>query len=883
MTTTSGGTRRNRSGSSARLQGIAAKEAVLKFLASPSDEIPNISDRLIERNLRAVAVTSEGASPADKAVLVRQLVGHFLGQSDDDEITVPGDGGWPDIETWGQFGMSARRVSRGMAVRSLPWTPTWLDSPRDRSVDIEAARADMRNRSPEVDGDPFLTGLKVPGYRSTSQKTAIRAALMAPPGSTLLVTLPTGDGKSLVYLSVARFGYKESPGPDGVTIVVVPTIALAIDQRHAAIEHGLLDKPRAFLGGDPNGTNDQIIEGIRNGTQGLVFAAPESVDGRLRVPLEQAARAGNLKALVIDEAHLVHAWGANFRPSFQVLSGIRKSFLALSPPDKALRTILLSATVTSDALETLRTLFSEQEIESADQTAGMGIVSGARLRPEIEYWAASPSSEDIRGYRVEEALRHLPRPAILYTTRVRDADLWFNRAKTMGFQRVAKMTGLTSTAERDDIIRKWRAGDIDLVIGTSAFGLGISNPHVRTVIHACIPESLDRFYQEVGRSGRDGRTSISMVIPSFEDDRVAQNFARSSLISIDIGFGRWSAMYHHHQSRPLGNQLYRLRVDVPPADDIDRMDMVGEENTKWNQRTLTMLANTGLIELREFESISSSDDDANSNFVKNDEDVEESPEFIRFQTIYVAEPLIDNIETWRSTVEPYRAFLTNSRRQGLQSMNDALKGDRCISRVLAPMYQISAEVTGASSGIRPAKACGGCAHCRRADTPLIFSSSIPLWYPWSIAKDHHSVLDALVDRSKRALVFTPTGGSATRRENRRFHSALSTLIISGVRSWAIDEGAEVDINMMLENVPWPIAFVESWSEVGELPPGPTVYIGGPESDLTPGIMEPDPTAAPRVFMVPDETPHPERPDRPLKGNYPVTWISLSRLFEKLVT
>ena len=104
-----------------------------------------------------------------------------------------------------------------------------------------------------------------------------------------------------------------------------------------------------------------------------------------------------------------------------------------------------------------------------------------------------------------EALRHVPRPAILYVTRVVDAKAWRDRLEAEGFEHAELVHGETGANERDRILRGWRDGDIDLVVATSAFGLGIDYRHVRAVVHACIPESLDRFYQEVGRGGRDGR------------------------------------------------------------------------------------------------------------------------------------------------------------------------------------------------------------------------------------------------------------------------------------------------------------------------------------------------------------------------------------------
>ncbi len=853
----------------------AAIHKIVKFLGSPIGEVPELDDKLLVRLLSGLADEDLAASAEDRAVLIRQIVTHIYGQSNSHEVVVPASDGWPNKDLWSKFGMTARQVKSGFAVRADPWIPDWLTS-HATSVDLSSSLALVRNKTMTTAGDPFLPALKVSDYRSGAQRTAVRAALTAPAGSTLLVTLPTGEGKSLVYLSVAKLGYENFPGPDGVTLVVVPTVALAIDQKQAAAEHGLVDRPRAFLGGDPDGTNNQIIDSIKNGTQGLVFAAPESVSNRLRGPLEDAAKAGYLKAIIVDEAHLISAWGANFRPEFQVLSGLRRSLINVSPKGREPRTILLSATVTQDAFETMRSLFTDK---SSAETK-FGVVSGARLRPEIEYWAAESSSESIRIKRVEEALHHLPRPAILYTSRVKDAEEWFDRVTALGFRRVAKMTGHTSTSERNDIIDGWRSGRIDLVIGTSAFGLGINNQHVRTVIHACVPESLDRFYQEVGRGGRDGRASISVVIPSHVDHRVSKNLASSPLISVDVGFGRWQSMYHHAETKTLsGNRLYRMRVDVPPADGVGRMDMVGDQNTAWNQRTLAMLANTGLIELRDFE----------STRIEQPEPIELGSagksnipaEYAHFQTIYVRDPRVDDIDTWRQQVETYRSKHSDSFKQNLQAMNNVLSGQQCVSEILAPMYKVSTGISSSGSSIRPTSACGGCTACRRDGTPLIFRQPPIPKHPWTENSKANSILDPIVDKSNRVIVFTSEDDPKSRSVRRRFDETLTRMAVGGVRSWTVYDDRLIDSKAVLSTLNWQVLFIASGSfESGSLPPGPSLWVGKADSVESLAILDAAPPNIPRLLILPERTVHPERPDRRLKGNHPIRWITFKSFIEK---
>src|SRR5687767_15876163 len=98
----------------------------------------------------------------------------------------------------------------------------------------------------------------------------------------------------------------------------------------------------------------------------------------------------------------------------------------------------------------------------------------------------------------------------------------------------------------------------DLIIGTSAYGLGVDQPDVRTIIHACLPETLDRYYQEVGRSGRDGRASIALVCWTGSDRRMARSLANPRLIGEEKGLKRWEAMFRRAES--AGDGRYRVSV-----------------------------------------------------------------------------------------------------------------------------------------------------------------------------------------------------------------------------------------------------------------------------------------------------------------------------------
>jgi superfamily II DNA helicase RecQ len=219
-----------------------------------------------------------------------------------------------------------------------------------------------------------------------------------------------------------------------------------------------------------------------------------------RVPaLYSANKAGLLKYLVVDEAHLTAQWGDSFRPAFQALAGVRRGLLR-DCSGEAFRTILMSATFSPQNIETLDVLFGP--------TDTIQMVSAVHLRPEPRYWAYKARNESEKRSLVLELLNHVPRPFILYVTERRDADIWASLLRQSGnYERIACFTSDTPNAQRKKIIDDWDENGLDGIVATSAFGVGMDKFDIRTIIHATIPESLDRFYQEVGRGGRDGKGS----------------------------------------------------------------------------------------------------------------------------------------------------------------------------------------------------------------------------------------------------------------------------------------------------------------------------------------------------------------------------------------
>ena len=517
-----------------------------------------------------------------------------------------------------------------------------------------------------------------------------------PPGKILIVDLPTGEGKSLVFRAINEVGFASDPSGSrkGLVLVVVPTVTLALDHERSC--RGGAETPLAHIGGQTE-KNNQIKKRIREGSQGLCFASPEAVVGSLRESLIESAARGGLRAFIVDEAHLVDSWGTGFRTEFQLLAGVRRQLITEQLPEFAFRTVMLSATLSDAAKVTLEELFGDGET--------IEVVRGAAVRPEPEYWVADVAREETRAKSVKEAICHLPKPLILYVTTVDDAKQWYAILQNeLGFGRVAKVDGKTKTSTRDKVLSQWADGILDIVVATSAFGLGIDYPHVRAVVHACIPESLDRFYQEVGRTGRDGCVSLSLIIPSDEDFAVAKSLSAKKVITVTRGHQRWDSMFSHADVLPSGHPDYRIRLDVSPGESTEDIDLIGERSVDWNAHVLSLMGRSKLIALT---GIPPTQDKFPHNGV--------------YQDVRVLDDRHLRIDTWEKKVEPKRQEIADANNKSYRLLTEFLRKKSCPSLLLQQLYP---EIV---------PGCTSCAQCR-----LNPSARLPVtlrgerMFPWPI-------------------------------------------------------------------------------------------------------------------------------------------------------
>lgn len=775
----------------------------------------------IERLRKALVDPDRQASGLDLAVLLRQAMSHEHVRrgamvSPAVRVSHPRFDGFAG---WDAVGLRSTDTGEARLVTLQPWKPAWLSGTSD-SVDAFAASETTRREfnSADCKGDPLLAAVGRTSYRSRGQRAAVRAALSTPAGGSLVVALPTGEGKSMIFQLVQTVGFVGADQAEnrGVTLVIVPTVALGVNHEQEAVDVCGLSRPLAFQGGN-DVQNNIIAERIADGTQGLCFASPEAACGRLRDPLRRAAEAGLLRALVIDEAHLVDQWGTGFRTEFQELSGLRRELLSAAAPGQALRTIMLSATLTDSSLETLRSLFgAESNFES---------LAAVQLRPEPDYWIAPSTNEASRTAQVLEALHHVPRPAVLYVTEVAAANAWYARLIDAGFRRVRKLHGKTGRAEREEIVGQWRDGTLDIVVGTSAFGLGIDYGHARSVIHACVPETLDRFYQEVGRGGRDGKAALSLIVPTDKDMGIAERINAQQVISIDRGYHRWSAMFARKTS--LGNGRFAVRIDGRPGTDERDIDMFGDANTDWNLRTVALMARAGILRL------------LGTPYPR----IEQEGDWLEIEII--DDHHLD-LALWQSRVEPVRRVGWLAAKRNLDLMREYLRNDRCPAAILEDLY-------GAN---RVGRTCSRCSRCRSDDTCRLNSVAVgePRG-PWT--EDLHPLVANLLDRDLRLLVSYDPGDLA-RNASRRLGDTLQRLAQARLAKLITMGPQPFDMYRVLKFAEKCAFFVSDLSSLAlsRLPRGPELVMVGEKQMLEPQNLAPR-ADNPRIFLAPIDQPAPD--------------------------
>jgi ATP-dependent DNA helicase RecQ len=348
-----------------------------------------------------------------------------------------------------------------------------------------------------------------PAFRR-GQREACEAAL---DGRDVLVVMPTGSGKSLCYQLPALLR-------DDVTVVVSPLVALMQDQVEALAARGLGDRVALVNAQQDRSANAESLRRAAAGELRLLYVAPE----RFAAPgfLERMADVP-VGLFVVDEAHCVSQWGHDFRPDYFRLAD-------------AARMLGARAIVASTATATPRV--------AQDVAQRLGLRDPLRVatgfdRPNIAFAVARPGPGQKR-VLVAEALKEPDAlPAIVYAgTRAGSEELAAELRAALGVEAAAYHAGLDRD-RRASVQRRFLADELDVICATNAFGMGVDKPNVRTVVHASVPASLEAYYQEAGRAGRDGRPARALLLAENRDKALHVHFIKRD--EIEEGLPGWLA------------------------------------------------------------------------------------------------------------------------------------------------------------------------------------------------------------------------------------------------------------------------------------------------------------------------------------------------------
>lgn len=462
----------------------------------------------------------------------------------------------------------------------------------DGVIDSFAENAFMRgvsNTSSKVVSYNLMTDTNIykrTGYKyfkSMSQKLAVYGALNTPLGYTTLVSLPTGGGKSLITQMLA---YQS----EGLTIVVVPTVSLADDQLIAAkrIKSENIDEEvfsyRSGVEVAP------ILSAIQKCTARLLFISPEALmnNPAFENVINTANKQHYLKNIVIDEAHIVVDWGASFRVDYQCLEAWRRNMILSNP---TIRTVLLSATYESIAISVLKKLFS-------DGNKWIEVRCDA-LRHEPRYMLIREKSFKFKDKKTVELVQKLPHPMIIYVARPDDAERIKKLLAEHGIKNTHTYTGLTNKDQREKLLKQWKANEFEIMIATSAFGVGVDKPDVRTVIHLYIPQNPNAYYQELGRGGRDQLPCLSVMCTYPDDIKIAFQRINKRVMTTEKIVGRWNSMYNNKLSIRSGNIIHINTSIKPNYSAKDEWDdtPVSDTDMNWNIYVLLLFRRYDLIRI----------------------------------------------------------------------------------------------------------------------------------------------------------------------------------------------------------------------------------------------------------------------------------------------
>ncbi len=307
----------------------------------------------------------------------------------------------------------------------------------------------------------------------------------------VVALLPTGGGKSLCFQIPALL-------KDGICIIISPLVALIEDQVKSLQNKGI--KALAITGGISFQDLDALLDNCIYGNYKFLYLSPERLQQDL---VQQRIKQMNVNLIAVDEAHCISQWGHDFRPAYLNISVLRELH-----PEVAI--IALTASATKEVVRDIQEKLLLQEPL---------IFKKSLERKNIAFRVLF--TED-KMYRLQQLLQDKNESAIIYV-RSRNATLEISRELQQRGYTTAAFHGGLSSKEKSAKLNSWLREDVKIMVATNAFGMGIDKPNVRHVIHLNLPESIESYFQEAGRAGRDNELATATIITNKSDIPILKN------------------------------------------------------------------------------------------------------------------------------------------------------------------------------------------------------------------------------------------------------------------------------------------------------------------------------------------------------------------------